>query len=112
MALITATQIIPDVSFITAHVSYSKTELFSLPGADAPRVHVSALTLCYQYPSLSGGGDRVGGRLHGDKECPFSDVTSFGRVWRKVPESETWSVGVSQTPSTGLRLPSFSHYRI
>ena len=53
MALNTATQIIPDVSFITAHVSYSKTELFSLPGADAPRVHVSALTLCCFHSLIS-----------------------------------------------------------
>ena len=27
------------------------------------------------------------------QECPFSGVTSFGRVWRKVPESEARSVG-------------------
>ena len=46
MALITATRIIPDVSFITAHVSYSKTELFCLSGADAHHVYVGALTLC------------------------------------------------------------------
>ena len=45
------------------------------------------------YPNLSEGTDRVGGQLHGDKECPFSDVTKSGRVWRKVPESDTQSVG-------------------
>ena len=44
----------------------------------------------------------------GDKECPFSGVTSSARVWRKVPESDARS----QTPSTGLRHPSFSHCRI
>ena len=25
-------------------------------------------------------------------ECPFSGVTKSGRVWRKVPESDAWSV--------------------
>ena len=34
----------------------------------------------------------VGGQLRGDKECPFSGVTSSGRVWRKVPESDALSV--------------------
>ena len=33
-----------------------------------------------------------GGQLCGDKECPFSGVTKFGRVWRRVPESDAWSV--------------------
>ena len=28
-----------------------------------------------------------------EKECSFSDVTSSGRVWRKVPESDARSVG-------------------
>ena len=46
----------------------------------------------YQYPNLSEGADRVGGQLRGDKECPFSGVTKSGRVWRKVPESDTRSV--------------------
>ena len=36
----------------------------------------------------------VGGQLHGDKECTFIGVTSSGRVWRKVPESEAWSVAL------------------
>ena len=27
-----------------------------------------------------------------DKECPFSGVTIFGRVWRKVPESDARSL--------------------
>ena len=30
--------------------------------------------------------------MRGDKECPFSGVTSSGRVWRKVQESEARSV--------------------
>ena len=47
----------------------------------------------YQYPNLLEGADRVGGQLHGDKECPFSGVTKSGRVWRKVPESDARSVG-------------------
>ena len=48
----------------------------------------------YQYPNLSEGADRVGGQLRGDKECPFSDVTKSGRVWRKVPESNARSLCV------------------
>ena len=48
----------------------------------------------YQYPNLSEGADRVGGQLRGDKECPFSDVTKSGRVWRKVPESGARSVSL------------------
>ena len=46
----------------------------------------------YQYPNLSEGADRVAGQLRGDKECPFSGVTSSGRVWRKVPQSDARSV--------------------
>ena len=37
--------------------------------------------------------DCVGGQPRGDKECPgFSGITKSGRVWRKVPESDAWSV--------------------
>ena len=83
---------------------------------DASRVYVSARALgcfqSYQYRNLLEGADRVGGQLRGDKECPFSGVAKSGRVWRKVPESGAWSVGVGQTPSTGLRHPSFNHCRI
>ena len=43
----------------------------------------------------SESADRVGGQLRGDKECPFSGVTSSGRVWRKVPESDAQSVQCS-----------------
>ena len=34
----------------------------------------------------------VHGQIRRDKECPFSGVTSPGRIWRKVPECEAWSV--------------------
>ena len=46
----------------------------------------------YQYPTLSEGPDRADGQLRGDKECPFSGVTKYGRVWRKLPESGARSV--------------------
>ena len=46
-----------------------------------------------QYPNLSEGADIVGGQLGGNKECPFNGVTSSGKVWRKVPESDAQSVG-------------------
>ena len=52
----------------------------------------------YQYPNLSEGADRVGGQLHGHKECPaFTGVTKSGRVWRKVPESDARNVTSSKT---------------
>ena len=31
--------------------------------------------------------------MHRDKSCPFSGITRSGRVWRKVLESNTQSVG-------------------
>ena len=46
----------------------------------------------YQYPNVPEGADSVGEQLRGDKECPFSGVTSSGRVRRKVPESDARSV--------------------
>ena len=46
----------------------------------------------YEYANLSWGADSVGGQLCGDKECPSSGVTYYGRVWRKVPESDARSV--------------------
>ena len=45
-------------------------------------------------PKPSEGADSLGGQLRGDKVCPFSGVTSSGRVWRKVPESDTRGVGL------------------
>ena len=36
--------------------------------------------------------DRVGGQLCGGKECPFNGISSSGRVWRKVLESDAGSV--------------------
>ena len=95
VSLLFTTQIKSDVCFITDHVAYASSnktkivwnemELFLLPGVDASRVYVHAWALpvqSYQYPNLSEGADHVGGRLHGDKECPFSGVTKSGRVWR------------------------------
>ena len=65
---------------------------------DAPHVYVRAWALgCfyshnYQYRNLTEGADRAAGQLRGDNECPFSDVTKSGRVWKKVPESGPRSV--------------------
>ena len=42
----------------------------------------------------SKGADSVDGQLREDKECPFSGVTSFDRVMRKVPKSDARSVCV------------------
>ena len=49
----------------------------------------------YQYPNLWEGVERVAGQLRGDKELFFSGVTKCGRVWRKVPESDAGSVGLT-----------------
>ena len=51
-----------------------------------------SLPQSYQYPDLLEGADCVGGQLHGDKECPSSGVTSFGRVGRNGPKSDARSV--------------------
>ena len=45
----------------------------------------------FQYPNLSETVDSVSGQTLGNKECPFSGVTSSGRAWRKVPESDARS---------------------
>ena len=64
---------------------------FFYPGGCASCLHAclgaGLLPRSYQYQNLLEGTDCVGGQLRGDKECPFSDVTKSGRVWRKVPES-------------------------
>ena len=39
-------------------------------------------------------------KLRGDKECLFSGVTSSGRVWKRVAESDARSVASAQTPSS------------
>ena len=74
----------------------SRRTSFFIPVADVPHVHVRALrhvdstVLLVTKPSE--GADSVGGQLRGDEECPFSGITSAGRVRRKVPESDTRSV--------------------
>ena len=55
----------------------------------------------YEYPNLSKGADRVGGQLRGDKECPFNGVTKSGRVWRKVPESDSRRVCTAMVVAYG-----------
>ena len=52
------------------------------------RLGARLLLQSYQYPNFSVGADRVGGQLRGDKKCSFSGVTKYGRVWRKMPESD------------------------
>ena len=56
------------------------------------RFHSLISIYIYIYPNLLEGADRVGGQLRRDEDCPFSGVTKSGRVWRKVPESDAWSV--------------------
>ena len=66
---------------------------------DESHVYVRALALGCFYSHISTrtfseGADRIAGQLRGDKEYPFSGVTKSGRVWRKVPESDAWSVSL------------------
>ena len=48
------------------------------------------------------------GQLHGDKECPFSGVTSSGSVWRKVPESDECVIHIEQSLCTWSCHPTHS----
>ena len=41
--------------------------------------------------TVAGSGTTRFAALRGDKECPFSGVNIFGRVWKKVPESDSRS---------------------
>ena len=52
-----------------------------------------------QYLNLSEGADSVCGQMPGDKGCIMSGVTSSGRIWRKAPESDAWSVPSPHTSS-------------
>ena len=97
---------------------------FFLPGVDAPRVYVRAWALGCFYSHISTRTFRraltvslVDTEMRGDKECPFSDVTKSGRVWRKVPERDTRSGGggggggvltmtIFYSPSFTTRKPS------
>ena len=58
------------------------------------------------------GADRIGGQLHVEKECLFSGITSSGRVWWQVPESDAGSVTQPPTPSSSwcyhYRYPCFT----
>ena len=117
VSLLQTAQIKQGMSFIAANKVYTSTckttivwietrSSFFYPGgcASCLRACLGARLLrqSYQYPNLSEGADRVGGRLRRDKECPFSGVTKSGRVWTKVPESGARSVGRSMT--TGVQL--------
>ena len=123
-SLLQTTQIISDVCFITmlltpaqmkAKSFESRRNFFSsfftrggcvscLRGCVGARL----LPQSHQYPNLSEGADRVGGQLRGDKECPFSGVTKFGRVWRlgrcrkamlgSVPQRQRPQKQVSRAP--------------
>ena len=96
--LLQTTQIKQGVSFTAANKVYMSTNKSTIVWNETALFLnrggcVSCLRAClgnrllpqfYQYPNLSGGADRVGGQLRGDKECPFSGVTKSGRVWSQV----------------------------
>ena len=67
---------------------------------DASHVYVRALVLGCFYSHISTQTFRRALTASVDscaeiKQCPFSGVTKSGRVWRKVPESDARSVGVT-----------------
>ena len=66
----------------------------------------------YQYPNFSEGADHIGGQLCGDKEYPFSGITKSGRVWRKVPESDAWSVLMGITEVMSLQVWFGQHSKV
>jgi len=67
-------------------------------------VYMHAWTLCCSHSLIRTQTFQraltVSGQLHEDEECLFIGVTNSGRVWRKVPESDTRSV-----PSKVLLTP-------
>ena len=77
----------------------NRDELFFLsflPGVDAPHVYMRAWALDCFYNHISTRTFRRALTVSVDScaeiECPFSGVIKSGRVWRKVPESDDWSV--------------------
>ena len=56
-----------------------------------------------------------GGQLHGDKECPFSGVTSSGRVWKQVSESNARSelyIGSLGAPTPAVLENGCTHEKV
>ena len=62
--------------------------VFFVHGADVPHVYMCAWMLCCFHCLTSTQ------QLYGGKECLFNSVISSGRVWRKMLESDAWSVTI------------------
>ena len=106
--LLQTTGINQGVSFVAANKVYSSTNEttrlnregtpFFLPGVDASHVYVGAWELgCFHNHIISTQTFRRAPTASVDscaeiKSAPFSGVTSSGRVWRKMPESDARSV--------------------
>ena len=68
------------------------------PWADKPHVYLHASMLCcFQSYSIQTFRRALTASVDSCTEikieCPFSDVTNSGRVWRKVSESKAWECG-------------------
>ena len=112
--LLQTTQIKQGISFIAANKVYTSTnkttiiwiemELLFFPRVDASHVYMCALALgCF----CSHIGTRTFQRALTallDRECPFSGITKSGRVWRKVPESDTQRVCCAVQAQTGRTI--------
>ena len=78
---------------------------------DASHVYVGAWALGCFYIHISTRTFRRAPTASVDScveiECPFSGVTKSGRVWRKEPESEAWSVSSRLSAPTAVltRVP-------
>ena len=116
------TQIKQGVSFIAASKVYTttnkttiiwiETELFLSPGVDASHVYVRALALGCFYSHITTWTFRraltasVDSCAEIKSACPFSDITNFGRVWRKVPVSDALNVVLPLTSSSARFAPA------
>ena len=88
--------------------SFESRQNFFLPGVDAPHVYVRAWAQGCFHSLISTRTFRralTASFLHlrGDKECPFSGVIKFVRVWGKVPEGDAGSVGKTDTVMSSAR---------
>ena len=86
-----------------------------------PHVYVRAWTLCCFHSLISTESFRRALSVSVDccakikSACPFSGVTTSGRVWRKVLESDARCVPVPNSPlrqSLGVQLPNHREYPI
>ena len=110
VSLLQTTQIKQGVSFIAANKVYTSTNKTTLVRIKKEhsflyprwmRLMFTFVLWRYAASTVILIPEPFGGR--GDKECPFSGgVTKFGRVWRKVTESDARSVVWNSTQNVHM----------